>query len=441
MRRGLAPALGNAIGYEESMSGSTVPAYSHIVVVVEENHNYDEIIGNTAEAPFINSLAGGGAVLSNFVATAHPSQPNYFALYAGSTFGTADDSIYSEPGPTLATILQANGKSFTGYVDEGGGGSDQNHNPWESFPEGYSVQTDFASFTSLFPSGNYSSLPTVSFVTPSVYDDMHSGTIQAGDSWLQANLGAYAQWALTNNSLLVVVWDENDDESSNPTEPFNQVPAILYGAGVVPGTYGTAYGDYNILSTVLGASGLTGPNNAATAPAVQVFGGETISTATTGPLVLTANDNPLVIASSGSIGATGAGNDAITGSAATPWAIENNGTVASSNGIAISLGGGGSVTNGGPGAASASISGGASGIAIYGGAGSVTNSGRIAGAGNDGIILGGSVTAFVYGHSAGSQNIVTNAAGAAVAGATNGIYVASDTTGIVAHWRRGRRRR
>ena len=43
-----------------------VPTYDHIVVVVEENHNYDEIIGDTAQAPFINSLAAGGALLSNF---------------------------------------------------------------------------------------------------------------------------------------------------------------------------------------------------------------------------------------------------------------------------------------------------------------------------------------------------------------------------------------
>ena len=32
-----------------------VPAYSHIVVVVEENTNYDEIAGNP-DAPHINSL-------------------------------------------------------------------------------------------------------------------------------------------------------------------------------------------------------------------------------------------------------------------------------------------------------------------------------------------------------------------------------------------------
>ncbi|MDI9846938.1 Hint domain-containing protein [Rhodoblastus sp. 17X3] len=244
-----------------------VPAYSHIVVVVMENHNYSEIAGNP-DAPFINSLMAGGANLTNFSALMHPSQPNYFALYAGSTFGTTDDNAYSEPDPTLYTVLHNAGLTFTGYVDTTGGGSDLNHDPWVSFPEGYSVQTNFTSFPALFPSGNYSSLPSVSYVIPSITNDMHSGTIAAGDSWLQANLAAYAQWALTNNSLLVVVWDESNDASAQTT---NQVPAILYGANVVPGNYNTAYNDYNLLSTITGAFGLTGPNNAATADTIQVF--------------------------------------------------------------------------------------------------------------------------------------------------------------------------
>ncbi|MGC2786026.1 MAG: alkaline phosphatase family protein, partial [Roseiarcus sp.] len=242
-----------------------VPAYSHIVVVVEENTNYDEIAGNTA-APYINSLMAGGANLTNFDALTHPSQPNYFALYAGSTFGTTDDNSYSEPDPTLYTILKGAGLTFGGYVDEGGGGSDFNHDPWVSFPEGRSVQTDFTSFPSLFPSGNYASLPSVSYVIPSITDDMHSGTIAQADTWLQQNLSAYAQWAKANNSLLVVVWDESDDSSSQTT---NQIPALLYGANITPGNYNTAYNDYNLLATIADAFNVTAPNDAATAAPIS----------------------------------------------------------------------------------------------------------------------------------------------------------------------------
>jgi hypothetical protein len=241
------------------------PNYSHIVVVVEENKNYDEIIGNTSQAPYLNSLASTGALLTNFTATLHPSQPNYFDLYAGSTFGITDDGSYQEPGPTLYNTLTSAGLTFKGYVDQPGG-SDFNHDPWVSFPEGRSVQTDFSSFPALFPQGGYSSLPTVSFVIPGVDNDMHNGTVQQGDSWLQANLSSYAQWAKSNNSLLVVVWDESDDGSTAVTaDPNNIVPAILYGANIIPGQYNAAYGFENLLSTITHSYGLTAPNNAASA--------------------------------------------------------------------------------------------------------------------------------------------------------------------------------
>jgi hypothetical protein len=244
---------------------SGVPPYSRIVVVIEENKNYNEIAGNS-QAPYINSLMANGASLTNFTAVAHPSEPNYYALYAGSTFGITDDNAHSLPDPTLYTVLQNAGLTFTGYVDDAGTGNVGNHEPWVSFPEGRSVQTDFISFPALFPNGNYSTLPNVSFVIPNPVDDMHDGTIAQGDAWLQQNLGAYAQWAITNNSLLVVTWDENDNEA------INQIPTLLYGANIVPGNYGAAYNQYNVLSTILASFGLTGPNNAATAAPIQVFG-------------------------------------------------------------------------------------------------------------------------------------------------------------------------
>jgi VCBS repeat-containing protein len=236
----------------------SVPAYDHIVVAMMENHDYSEIIGNS-QAPYINGLAAGGALLSNYTAITHPSEPNYFALYAGSTFGVTDDNAHSEPDPTLATILQGAGKTFTGYIEPA---SPAKHNPWESFPEGFTVERDFSAFPT---SNNFASLPSVSFVVPDQNDDMHDGTIQQGDTWLQTNIDSYAQWANTHNSLLIVVWDEGD------VSPNNQVASIFYGAHVLPGSYDTAYNHYNLLSTILAAFNLTGPNNAATESAIQVF--------------------------------------------------------------------------------------------------------------------------------------------------------------------------
>jgi acid phosphatase len=43
---------------------------------------------------------------------------------------------------------------------------------------------------------------------------LHDGTIKQGDDWLKNNINAYAQWAKTNNSLLIVTWDEDDSAHS-----------------------------------------------------------------------------------------------------------------------------------------------------------------------------------------------------------------------------------
>lgn len=192
----------------------------HIVIVMEENHSYEQLIGNP-DAPFINSLAANGRLFTNAHAVAHPSLPNYLALFSGSTQGVKDDERHTFPGvPTLATQLKEAGKSFTGFVDDG---SPQEHNPWESFPN----SKDTGKNMSEFPK-DFNKLPTVSIVSPNYMHDMHDGTIRQADDWLKQNLGAYAEWAKDHNSLLIVMTDEDDDDQGN------HIPVIEYGAGIKP---------------------------------------------------------------------------------------------------------------------------------------------------------------------------------------------------------------
>ena len=274
------------------------PAYDHIVVVVEENHSFQNVIGNP-QAPYFNLLANTGVSLTNYHAITHPSQPNYFALFAGSTFG-ADNADHTEPGPTLASILIASAKTFLGYVDDG---SPRRHNPWESFPEGFSVERHFADF----PSGDFSRLPNVSFVIPNLDHDMHDGTMAQADQWLQTNLGAYAQWAPAHNSLLMVLWDEDDNFAEN------RVPAILYGADLNPGQYAADYDHYDALNTLLAANHLEAPNNATLAGGL----GNGIFHIATTPLLLDGDsaNNVLFGGAANDILSGRAGNDRLSGGA------------------------------------------------------------------------------------------------------------------------------
>src|SRR5262249_29711128 len=118
---------------------------AHVVVVIEENHGFAQIIGNP-DAPFINKLAAEGALFTDAHAVTHPSQPNYLALFSGSTQGVNDDrAVRGTPlaTPNLAAALIAGGHSFAGYSENlpafgslkrsTRGGYARKHNPWSNW--------------------------------------------------------------------------------------------------------------------------------------------------------------------------------------------------------------------------------------------------------------------------------------------------------------------
>ena len=254
---------------------ATLPSYSHIVVVMEENHSYSEIIGSSS-APYINSLATGGASMTQSFAVTHPSEPNYLALFAGSTFGLSSDKCPVKEGnvANLGSELLAAGDTFKGYSEDlpsvgstvcTSGAYARKHVPWVNFTNVPSA--DSVPFSSFPASSNYASLPKLSFVIPNLNDDMHDGTVAAGDTWLKNNLSAYATWAKANNSLLVVTWDEDDSTESN------QIATIFSGASVLTGQYSEKINHYNVLSTLEQLNGLAKTGSAATAaPITDIWG-------------------------------------------------------------------------------------------------------------------------------------------------------------------------
>lgn len=254
---GLWSGLGGSSPPARAVAG--VPTPDHVVVVVFENHAYGQVIG-ASSAPYINSLKTGGASLSQSYAETHPSQPNYFALFSGSTQGITDDSCYA-PGfssaANLASELLAAGRTWASYNETlpgqgsttcGSGDYARKHNPWFGFSN---VPTSTAKTFAQFPT-DYSTLPQVSFVIPDLCSDMHDCPVATGDTWLKNNLGAYATWARTHNSLLVVTFDEDNRLAGN------RIPTVLYGQPVTPGSSSsTRYNHYDLLRTLEDGQGLT----------------------------------------------------------------------------------------------------------------------------------------------------------------------------------------
>jgi len=173
-----------------STAPAAIPAPAHVIVVIEENHGYSQIIGS-GQAPYINSLATQGALFTNSFAVTHPSEPNYLALFSGSKHGITDDSCpHTFTSRSLESMLIAAGKTFKGYSEDlpgvgsqvcGSGKYARKHAPWTDFSK--DLATDNQPFTS-FPT-DFSKLPTVAWVVPNLDNDMHDGSIQQGDRWLQ----------------------------------------------------------------------------------------------------------------------------------------------------------------------------------------------------------------------------------------------------------------
>lgn len=238
---GLAPTAASAWA-------DTLPRPDHVLIVVEENRAYEQIIGNP-EAPYINALAKRGMLFTRSYGVTHPSQPNYLALFSGSTHGYNSNAcpLYLS-GDNLASLLRAKGLSFAIYAESlptrgnltcGDGPYQRKHIPAANWTDLQHTLLPFRDFPA-----DFEKLPAVAWVVPDQRHDMHDGSIADADAWLQAKMDAYAQWAATHNSLLIVTWDEDDGTHDN------HVVTIFAGAMVKRGTSAQRINHYNVLRTV-----------------------------------------------------------------------------------------------------------------------------------------------------------------------------------------------
>ena len=250
------------------------PGPEHIVVAIEENRPYSKIIGSP-HAPYINELARRGALFSQSYAVARPSQPNYLALFSGSTQGVEDNRCsHRFEGENLASVLRRAGLSFAiyseslpraGYTGCVSGDYHRKHNPAVNW-QGANVRAEENLPFSAFPS-DYAALPTISFVVPDQANDMHDGpydeAIARGDAWLKRNLDGYVRWAEQHNSLFVLTFDEDDGKEGN------RIATLFIGPMVRPGVYAQRIDHYAVLRALLDLYGLPAPNDAARAAPID----------------------------------------------------------------------------------------------------------------------------------------------------------------------------
>ena len=247
--------------------------FEHVFVVVEENQNYEEVIGNIKDMPYFNSLAEKYGLATNYYANTHPSINNYFYLTAGRSgtrkpFGgdMADKFPWEVPGENIASVLTENGKTWkayaenlpkTGYVEGDQFPYVKRHNPFAYFDtvrqtNGAALQpiqtANIVSFDSFAGDLQQNALPDYSFIVPNLYHDGHNDEItkkgagcgdhralQQVDTWLKDKMEPLIQSAtFKRGGLLVIVFDEGCELGPKADWRLDPKKPKLRGGGHIP---------------------------------------------------------------------------------------------------------------------------------------------------------------------------------------------------------------
>jgi hypothetical protein len=256
------------------------------MVVMEENKGYAATLGTCSADPYLCSLAASNANYTAWHGVTHPSLPNYLALTSGSTQGcTSDTCATGLSAPDLGGQLNAAGISWTAYMESmpsncDSGGSNglyaRKHNPFVYFTDTASScaahDVPYPGASTMVSALDGSGAPSFVWITPNLTNDMHTGTVQQGDAWLQANLAAVltSSWFTKYDSTVIVTMDEGDAGTTN------QVPTIVIsnaakGQGPIA-TSGNHYGTLRSIEEAFGLKLLGGAASMSNGDIVGSFG-------------------------------------------------------------------------------------------------------------------------------------------------------------------------
>lgn len=196
-----------------TLGGVNTRRFGHVVIMTLENQNYTNIIGNPY-MPYLNSLVDRSALLTNFYANFHPSQPNYFAMTTGQGFYTKEGPI--PPGTNnIVRALATMGKRWRGYYTD----LTTHEAVFRYFPEVWQNQAQLSNIVPIFPNfmndvtaGTLASYSIIHDLPSVNGHDCPSADACMGlvDDRLKETIDPYLNHPSfnTNKDLLIVAFDE-----------------------------------------------------------------------------------------------------------------------------------------------------------------------------------------------------------------------------------------
>jgi len=205
--------------------GGTLPAFGHVVIVLEENHNADQV--DSASMPYLHSLLPHGALASQYYGNTHPSIGNYFWLTTGQLITNSDGYSQTVTADNIVRHLLSAGKTWKGYAEDlpsvGFTGQTSGNYARKHFPLSFfsDVVNDSAQLKHLVPFTQFAkdlvgdSLPSYAFIAPNLCNDAHDCSLQIADTWLQTNIAPLlANPAFQADGLLIITFDESDNDNT-----------------------------------------------------------------------------------------------------------------------------------------------------------------------------------------------------------------------------------
>ena len=273
-------AVGAACG--SGHHGVPPPASGRVVLLLEENHSFSDVIGNSS-MPYLNGLASQYGLGTKYYADAHPSISNYFMLTTGRLETNNNDFPGTVSDDNVVRELVRANKTWRSYAESlpsvGYTGGDfypyfKHHDPFVYLSDviGTPQANNVVPFSQFSADLSSNSLPDFSFIIPNVLDDAHDGTLAAADQWLSKNIDPLIKSSTFHSAgVLIIVFDESED--SEVAHGGGQVPFVIVGPQIKNGyRSSTFYQHESTLRLVLSTLGVKSfPGAAASAPDMGEF--------------------------------------------------------------------------------------------------------------------------------------------------------------------------